>query len=177
VVKMTLSNYIINPHEGVGELQFGMTPPQVKALLGEPDRKNTDQGEYYEIYLAQGLIVNYGIDGTACDSIEMLEGASPTLQGKTFLGEQWQTIASWFRSTYEDAEATDIGLRSKSAGLSISHAPVDVDCDVVKRLFIFERGYWDTARTYDFTPPGGWAETDEEFDAWVAATLTGPIET
>jgi hypothetical protein len=50
---------LIEPHQGVGKIQAGMTTAQVAALLGEPDRKVGATFEYSKL----GLAVRSGPDG------------------------------------------------------------------------------------------------------------------
>jgi hypothetical protein len=50
---------LIEPHQGVGKIQAGMTSAQVVALLGEPDRKLGATLEYSKL----GLAVKSGADG------------------------------------------------------------------------------------------------------------------
>jgi hypothetical protein len=174
---MTISNYEITPFVGVGELRLGMTQQQTMAILGEPDNRDDRQYGFVESYVSQGLIVHYDLETGTCEAIDMVRTARPIYRGRQLMGENWATIEPWFRSLDENVEPTDIGLESRRIGISISHAVNDDENDVVDEVFIFEKDYWDKEREYDFTPEGGWAETDEEFDAWLAATIARSVET
>jgi hypothetical protein len=163
---MAISNYELTPYVGVGELQLAMTPNQVRAVLGEPDHIGTRHSSPRENYLSQGLIVHYSRETRACEAIDMVRTARPIYRGQQLMGERWDIIEPWFRSLDENLEETDIGLRSRHVGISISHSLNDDDNDVVDGVFIFVKGYWETEEEYDFTPPGGWVDSYEDLEKW-----------
>jgi hypothetical protein len=163
---MPLSDYGITSYRGVGELQLGMTSQQANTILGEPDDRSDHQYVVCEHYLSQGLIVHYDRETGTCEAVDMVRTARPVYRGQQLMGERWDIIEPWFRNLDENVEETDIGLRSRSVGISISHSLNDDDNDVVDRVFIFVKGYWETEEEYDFTPPGGWVDSYEDLEKW-----------
>jgi hypothetical protein len=71
----------IQPWERVGELAFGMTRAQTRAVLGaggEVFRRAPHEVTASELHADAGLVLSFGLDGRL-RTVEMTPGTEPTL--------------------------------------------------------------------------------------------------
>src|SRR5579883_1921988 len=90
----------IEPYQGLAGIQFGMTPEEVRQVLGNTVRtfrKSPSDALETDYFDALGIQVFYKQPGV-CDAIELAAPAKPTLKGKDLLGKPFSELCNWFQS-------------------------------------------------------------------------------
>jgi hypothetical protein len=137
-------DYTIYPYEGVGQIRLGMTPQQVREILGEPERQ-LPAGKRCDLpadkYVQLGFFVYYRNPGV-CEAISMWDG-SVEFQNVRPLGKSLKYLKDWFMSMGSDIQHFDLGFIAVDFGITINaqnYCP-DLSCEC-DSLIIFERGYY-----------------------------------
>lgn len=92
-------DYTIYPFEGVGPIKFGMTPQQVREVVGEPDESfMKGESEFpTDVYDRLGFRIEYEYPGV-CDEIWLLaDGCNPIFQGHELGGQTFEELKYWFQ--------------------------------------------------------------------------------
>ena len=137
----------IEPYQGLAGIQFGMTPDEVRQVLGstvQTFRKLPDDTLETDYFDALGIQVFYKQPGV-CDAIELVTPAKPTLRGKDLLGKPFGELRSWFQSIDSEVAIDETGLTSYrfAVGLYAPFASTAPD-EPVKSVIVFEQGYYDS---------------------------------
>jgi hypothetical protein len=139
-------DYTIYPYQGIGPIQFGMTPPQVHERLGEPSeqmarRRFPDLPT--DIYNQFGLFVFYQSPGV-CEAMSLSINPNLSFQGFTFINKSLKELRNWLRSINSDIQYFDIGFISLKYGLTFSSQfyNSELNC-LVDTLIVFKFGYYD----------------------------------
>lgn len=137
----------IEPNRGLAGIQFGMTPDEVRHVLGstvQTFRKlpgDTLETDYFD---ALGMQVFYKQPGV-CDAIELAAPAKPTFKGKDLLGKPFSELRNWFQSIDSEVAIDETGLTSYRFGVGL-YAPFASTApdEPVESVIIFEQGYYDS---------------------------------
>ena len=135
----------ILPYRAVAGIQFGMTPAQVREILGSQVRrfKKAPASELEaDAFDHLGIQVFYKQPGV-CEAIELSAPAEPTLQGKSLVGHSFQTLKEWFQAIDDSIEIDDTGLTSHLLGTGL-YAPFAATSpgEPVESVLVFEKGYY-----------------------------------
>jgi hypothetical protein len=138
----------ILPYQAVAGIQFGMTSAQVREILGNPMHrfKKTPTSELEtDAFDHLGIQIFYKQPGV-CEAIELSAPAEPTLQGKSLVGQSFQTLKEWFQAIDDSVEIDDTGLTSHRFGTAL-YAPFAATSpdEPVESVLVFERGYYSSA--------------------------------
>ncbi|HEY9664259.1 MAG TPA: hypothetical protein V6C65_37930 [Allocoleopsis sp.] len=136
----------IHPYEGIAGIKFGMTPIQVRQILGEPDRtfkKTPADALETDAFDTAGMYIFYKLPGT-CEAIELASPANPTFQGKTLISQPFSHLREWFQSIDPTTEIDETGLTSHQLGIGL-YAPFAIESphEAVEGVIVFEQGYYE----------------------------------
>jgi hypothetical protein len=135
----------ILPYQEVAGIRFGMTPAQVREILGNPVSrfKKTSTSELEtDAFDHLGIQVFYKQPGV-CEAIELSAPAEPALQGKSLVGESFQTLKEWFQAIDDSVEIDETGLTSHLFGIGL-YAPfaATLSDKPVESVLVFEQRYY-----------------------------------
>ncbi len=139
-------DYAIRPHLGAGEIAFGMTPNQVRALLGDPFEsfKRSPLAEFpCDHFESLGIFVYYQAPGIV-EALEYHQPASPTLDGISLLATPVARLISL--ATEKDPGATveddSVTCLAQGWGAWLPDAEDHPDRPA-ESIIVFRRGYYD----------------------------------
>jgi hypothetical protein len=110
-------DYTIYPFEGVGPIKLGMTPQQVRTVLGEPDEsfKKFDDDFPTDAYHSLSIQIQYEHPGI-CNEIWLFlrpddptSGCNPTFQGHGLQGKTFAELKPWFQKLGTAVQHFDSG--------------------------------------------------------------------
>jgi hypothetical protein len=121
-------DYTIHPFEGVGPIKLGMTPQQVRAVLGEPDEsfKKFDDDFPTDSYYSLSIHVLYEHPGICNEIWLFLEpddptsGCNPTFQGYGLKGRTFAELKPWFQKLGTPVQHFDIGCSFLKYGVYVT---------------------------------------------------------
>jgi hypothetical protein len=121
-------DYTIHPFEGVGPIKLGMTPQQVRAVLGEPDDsfKKGGKGFPTDAYDTLSVHVLYEHPGICNEIWLFLEpddptsGCNPTFQGYGLKGRTFAELKPWFQKLGTPVQHFDIGCVFLKYGMYVT---------------------------------------------------------
>jgi len=131
----------IKSFEGVGDLRFGMTRAQVRAVLGSRFRslKKTPSSEHeHDSFFEAGFQVFYDQNGL-CEAIEMGKPANPTFGGELIIGNPYSDARDLLLMADPELTEDDSGLVSEKTGIAL-YAPKPWENPPVEGVYIFPRG-------------------------------------
>jgi hypothetical protein len=140
-----LPDFEIDPFEGMGDVKFGMTPQQVRRLLGNCFKsfKRTPQAAFpSDYYEAVGLFFNYDPTGVL-EAIEFAAPANPTVRGIELIGRELIELMSELSRVDQHIETEVDGAIANGMGVSV-WAPLAKD-EVHARVdsaLAFRKGYY-----------------------------------
>jgi hypothetical protein len=111
-------DYTIHPFEGVGPIKLGMTPQQVRAVLGEPDNsfKKLNNDFPSDSYHSLSIQIQYEQPPGICDEIWLFlrpddptSGCNPIFQGYELQGKTFAELKSWFQKLGTPVQHFDCG--------------------------------------------------------------------
>jgi hypothetical protein len=121
-------DYTIHPFEGVGPIKLGMTPQQVRAVLGEPDhsfKKFDDDFPTDSYYDNLSIHILYEHPGM-CNEIwlflepdDSTSGCNPTFQGYGLKGRTFAELKPWFQKLGTPVRHFDCGCRFLKYGVCL----------------------------------------------------------
>lgn len=139
---------------GTEDVQFGMTPHQVRrALKSEPDACTGPDnifGTVRERYPIENVFVEYDRAGRCC-ALEFYAGASVIVEGTEIMQLNFSSLAAFVRARDPYAKEDADGIRSDALGLA-AYAPQKANPKIgsqapIESLLIFQRGYYDELDT------------------------------
>jgi hypothetical protein len=137
----------IEPERGLAGIQFGMTPDEVRQVLGstaQTFRKSPSDALETDYFDALGIQVFYKQPGI-CEAIELAAPAKPTFKGKDLLGKPFSELRDWFQLIDRDVAIDETGLTSHRFGVGL-YAPfaATVPDEPIESVIVFEQGYYDS---------------------------------
>lgn len=136
----------IKPLRGVGDIEFGMKPAEVRRAVNSPHEtfRRHDEKHASDYFPKRGLFAYYTPRGQL-EALEMAAPASPKLDGEKLL-------ALPFNKLVKRIAATDRGLTSDSAGFTAPNLGIGAyapDCEEAPRerpeaIIVFREGYYDS---------------------------------
>lgn len=134
--------WIIQTYLGINDLRFGMTPAEVEAVLGKPERsRNTGPDSTSEFRSVSQPIVEYS-GGNATEFIFAPEAGQVMLRGINLLCSDEMDILHHLQASASDLTKSGGGtIVSIQLGVSLSGFE-DPD-DSNKSVGAFARGTWD----------------------------------
>jgi hypothetical protein len=128
-------DYTIYPFEGLGAIRFGMTPQQVREVIGEPDSTFMKSDKFpTDDYFDLGFHVYYNESGL-CEAMEIFSpyaqedpfgldyteepGDCTTLnfQGQIFFKQTFVELKTWFQSLGTGVQHYDCGVTFLKFGI------------------------------------------------------------
>lgn len=139
-------DFPIRPYKGVGPIDFGMTPDEVRRALKAKVRsflKTPKSVMPTDAFEKLGIYVYYKRPGHY-EAVEFAGPASPTLEGKQLLGRPYTQVLNDLKELDSNLKFDDAGFRSEKFGVGI-YAPYanDEPDEPVEGVIVFERGYYD----------------------------------
>lgn len=142
--------FAIVPHVSVGQIEFGMSRENVRALFDTPPIENSHP--MVEVpsdeWDTHGIRVDYSPDGK-CEAVLLVgPGAEPTFMGRSLLELPHGDLCTWIKEADHDAGFPQEGeesLVSYKFGFMLGSPRTD-DAEDFKRamaVFVWETGYWD----------------------------------
>jgi hypothetical protein len=138
-------SYEIEPYVGVGRINFGDTPEQVRAAIGmNADSFVKGESAYpTDAFDHAGIHVHYRSPGIS-EAIEMWGPAKPSFEGRKLLGLPYRQLRDWITRLDADVELHDTGLTSQKFGFGLYASSAEKEPDSpVEGVIVFERGYYD----------------------------------
>ena len=138
-------DWIVRPYQGLAGVAFGMTPDEVRRVLGGSFQqfKKTPQtsmltDDFYEL----GMRVYYKSPGH-CEAVEVYKPGTPVIEGIAPLGRRFDQMIDEFKVLDSSVVVEDSGLTSFLFGISL-YAPFALECpeDPVEGILVFENGYY-----------------------------------
>jgi hypothetical protein len=129
----------IIPYTSVGFLKLQMTSEEISAVLKEEPkrfRKHDDDVSLSDHYKKTGVLVYYNDHGT-CNAIELVEGATPEINGIRFLNMPAKKAKKTLKEL--DPYINDISDTFISNSLGIS---LYIPYNKVESVLVFEKGYY-----------------------------------
>lgn len=144
-------NLPIEPYVGVGPIRLGMTRAQVRALVPSPAHEfmlSPQSPSATDAFNELAIHVEYSaLD--VCEAVEMSSPASPTLFGRSLIGEDFEKAASWLRELDPALEIDRAGLISKALGIGLfAEAGPDEPHEPVRAVIVFRRNYYEDYEGY-----------------------------
>jgi hypothetical protein len=136
----------IEPYLGVGPIRLGMSRAQVRTVVPSPSyefKKFPESPSPLDVYDEVGLHIHYTA-ADVCEAVEMFAPASPTLSGRTLVGEDFEKVVSWLREKDPALEIDRAGLKSRALGIAL-YAPAGPDEPhvPVEAVMVFRRNYYE----------------------------------
>lgn len=132
-------------HQSVGEIRFGQSPDEVRAVLQSPCRslRRTPASIYPCDYFADlQIFVNYG-DGGA-EAVELAGPAEAIFQGRDLLKLNFRDLSTHLLNEDADLVVEDDGCTSVKLGIG-AYAPHATKNPMAKpeSIIVFAEGYYD----------------------------------
>ena len=138
--------FLISPFVGAGKIKFGMTPDQVRLLLGEvfDSFKRTEENVFPCDYFENlGVFAYYNASGVL-EAIEFTEPAVPEFEEMDLLKIHFKDLITYLSDKDKDLEVESDSLTSHVLGIG-AYAP-DADDNTslpAESIIVFENGYYD----------------------------------
>jgi hypothetical protein len=135
----------IRPHTGVGEIDFGMTPSDIRGLMHEEPVAvdKSDSGIPADSFQDLGILVYYKQPGL-CEAVEFFGPVSPIFAGQHLLGRPYAEAERWLKSLDPHLIYHDAGLITKKHGLALYAPSAHKNPAMpVKAVLAFEPGYYE----------------------------------
>ncbi|MER8885155.1 hypothetical protein NKH84_23040 [Mesorhizobium sp. M0902] len=140
-----MTEFKIIPFTGAGEIEFGMSPNQIRRRLGTNFRtfkrsiRDTFPCDYFENI---GVFCYYSKSGKL-NAVEFTSPAAPSLNGVRFLGTGFEIAKRALISLGQEIEEEIDGAIALSLGVSI-YAPLAKEDSMapVETVLIFQKGYY-----------------------------------
>jgi hypothetical protein len=136
----------IHSYQGIGPIQFGMSPDDVRKALGVPfksSQKGSESGYPSDYFDAVPCFVYYDKNGRA-EAAEFAEPAEPTLNGINLLGLGFSDLVTLITKADAGLSIECDGFTSLHLGIG-AYAPVAEDEPQTppEGIIVFVRGYYD----------------------------------
>lgn len=136
----------ISSYKGVGVIDFGMTPDQVRTYLGGAYKsfKRTPASKFpCDYYVDLGLFVYYKLPGEV-EALEFVSPACPELENKNLLALSFDDVKKLLITKDPNLEVNSDSLTSYSLGIGVYAPDADEDSSLpVGSVIVFEKGYYD----------------------------------
>lgn len=133
--------YEVIPHEGVGDIRFGMSKEEVRELFPDRTPKDYKQNVYSrgdtDLYESLGIMIHYDTEGR-CAAVEFGGSVKPMYQGSSPLGMTKELVEAWFESHDDDSQIDPPDITSEKLSLS---AYVE---EKAESIMVFRDGYYDS---------------------------------
>ena len=134
-------DYTIYPFEGLGAIRFGMTPQQVREVVGEPVgtyRVSKNSKFPTDDYFNLGFHVHYDDELGLCSSVGIFspyaeedplglnyipsscESVTLNFRDRLFFKQSFRQLKSWFQSIGTGIQHKDVGVTFIRFGISIN---------------------------------------------------------
>jgi|CXWL01.1.fsa_nt_gi hypothetical protein len=138
-------DFSIIPLKGVGNVEFGMSPDEVRRRVGSSFRsfKRSPQAAFPCDYFDQlGMFCYYDSEGEL-EAVEMSSPAAPTINGIDLLKLDFETAARSLAGFGKQIKRENDGVIAYEAGVSI-YAPLAKDNPTasVESVLAFRAGYY-----------------------------------
>jgi hypothetical protein len=139
-------NFAIAPLCGAGPLKFGMTPNEVRGILGtnfQSFRKTPEAGFPCDYFSMEGVFAYYKVPGVL-EAVEFADPSDPTLRGEHLVGANALGVKGMLEAINASLEIDSSGFVSHATGVGI-YAPGwnDDGEQIVESVIAFEKGYYD----------------------------------
>ncbi|WAF68959.1 hypothetical protein NRK98_02605 [Aeromonas dhakensis] len=138
--------FLINPFVGAGNIKFGMTPDQVRLLLGGgfDSFKRTESSAFPCDYFEDlGVFFYYNSSGVL-EAIEFTEPAAPEFEKKDLLKISLKDLIKLLSDKDKGLEIESDSLTSHALGIGAYAPDADEDPSLpAESIIIFEKGYYD----------------------------------
>ncbi len=145
--KSLQSSLQISSYEGAGAIKLGMSPDEVRKVLGtnfETFMKSYNSEMPTDNFISQGIHVYYKLPGL-CTAIEMFPPANPTFRGYRLMGQPFNQLSAYFQQEDISVEMDACGLTSRLFGLGLYVPDLDDSPEApVKAVIVFEKNYYDS---------------------------------
>jgi len=136
----------IYPYLGVGSIRFGMSPQDVRRVIGEPYSsflKSPDSLLPTDSFDGEGVHVYYKAPGQV-EAIEMAHPSAVVWQGTNLIGQKFEDVRRWIELVDPEAVIDDSGLTSYKLGFGVFAPGSGKDPSLrVESVIIFREGYYD----------------------------------
>lgn len=137
--------HTIKPLKGIDSIEFGMTPEQVRGLLGaefKSFKRTPTAGFPSDYFPALGVFAYYDQSG-ALEAIELASPATPLLDGVNLLGIGFDDLKTTLRARDAELEVESDGAIAHAHGVGVyapnaKHDP-KANCESV---IVFRIGYY-----------------------------------
>ena len=138
-------SFLISTFFGAGSINFGMSPSEVRALLGGNFKsfKKTSNAEYpCDYYESLGIFVYYKLPGIV-EALEFAEPADPVFNGRSLLKLSFEDLKSMLLDMDKNLEIESDSLISYKLGIGVYAPDADEDASLpVESVIAFEDGYY-----------------------------------
>jgi hypothetical protein len=116
-------NLLIEPSQGVADINFGMTTAQIRRILVDTPTtfRRTPDSEPTDDYPNLGIQISYDAAGH-CEAIELAAPANPTFKGKPLIDKPFSELRDWLQSIDPAIEIDEAGLTAHTFGFGL-YAP------------------------------------------------------
>ena len=140
----------IHSHEGAGPIRFGMSPAEVRAVLGSPFRsfKRASECEHpCDSFRELACFVYYDASGKA-EAVEFASPAEPMLDGVNLLALSFSDLVAQLSATDPDLIIDRFvkidGLTSLALGVgAYTPGAEEIPSEPIESVIVFARGYYD----------------------------------
>jgi hypothetical protein len=135
----------IAPYEGAGPIKFGMTRPQVRAILNEDycEFRRGESSNLSDFFTSIAVFVYYNDSGVV-EFIEFTDPAKPIYEKRNLLKYSYSESLKFFSRFDDNVELDSAGLTSYELGIAVyaPHCGEEPD-GIVETIGVFEKGYYD----------------------------------
>lgn len=136
----------IFPYLGAGEIRFGMSYEEVRAILGEEFESFKRSPETVfpsDYYMKHGVFIYYTSAGKV-EAIEFSSQANVTLEGNSLFDKSYAELESFFLLKDQEMEIEYDDFTSYKLGVGAYAPNKNEDQDLaVESIIVFEKGYYD----------------------------------
>lgn len=138
-------SFLISTFVGAGSINFGMSPIEVRALLGGSFKsfKRTPNAEYpCDYYESLGVFVYYKLPGVV-EAVEFAEPADPEFDGRSLFKLSFDDLKAMLLGKDKSLEIESDSLTSYKLGIGAYAPDADEDSSLpAESIIAFEDGYY-----------------------------------
>ncbi|MGR5280809.1 ABC transporter ATP-binding protein [Photobacterium damselae subsp. damselae] len=138
--------FLITSFAGAGSLKFGMTPDEVRSLLGANFKsfKRMPNSEFpCDYFESLGVFVYYKLPGVV-EAIEFADPAAPEYENNNLLKLSFDDLKKILLGKDKKLEVESDSLTSHSLGIGVYAPDADEDPSLpVESIIVFEKDYYD----------------------------------
>ena len=135
----------IKPYEGAGGILFGMTPEQVRSIIGnevKTFKKASSTRSFTDAFIGKGIHVYYDEDNK-CEAIEFAAPSNPTFKGYKLIEIPFIEVKETFIVMDDKLEVDETGFTSPKYGIGV-YVPTLKDSmfEPIQGVIAFKAGYY-----------------------------------